>query len=268
MILTLKDDFRCFKKDESFEIIFDQREEKEGKANNRFIFIIGDNGCGKSTLIKAIRHNITTTFKTYFGSTRKKERSFMLEQEIEEISKHIVVSDIDDYDMIAALDGEMDNPNYYANATSAEDYVDNGGFTVKNMSNGFKSIITFIDWLKDLKEQMPPYGRTLILLDEVDRGWKIEFTTNMLEILNKHFSGCDFLIISHNPLTWASNKAKMYDIETKSYTDAEKYFFNKTGRYLNISAFPLSFYEDALDTALDKLKDANKKLEEYEKNEK
>lgn len=235
MKITTKNNIRCFTRGETFE--FEFKQERTEKTNNRFLFILGDNGCGKSTIMKAIRSKVTTYGHSY-AYEKSTESNVNLKFEIDDISKYFDIDGVESYNVIAALDGISDNPENWGNCVDAASYVDNGGYATKNLSGGMRSISTYIEWMKTITNEIE-YGKTLILLDEIDCGWKVEYTTNFIDILNKHFNGCDFIIVTHNPICWyrSSDNITHYDLQAKYIVDHKIYFNQKTGWYMDISPY-------------------------------
>lgn len=238
MKLTVTSDFRTFKEGDTFELNFSEEKTLSG---NRFLFLIGDNGCGKSTLMKALRkyknveyigysnHRVNDTF----------ERNFMVKQEIADISDHIKVEGIEQYKVIDALDGELDDAFNYANSSSATDYIDNGGYYLQKLSNGCKSSMMFVKWLENIKPKQDN-GRTLILFDEINKGWKIGYLATFIDIMDKHFKGCDFIVITHDVLMMlASNNilyhATFYNVEQKTECSLRDYIYEKTLMHVSAS---------------------------------
>ena len=254
MKLTINNDFRTFSKDETIELNF--KNERNELTNNRFLFLIGNNGCGKSTLLKAIRN-----YKTEKQLSDRKEKNVNLGLEINKISKVISVEGLDEYEFIDAIDGELDNPNDWGNCGSASDYFENGGYKCQFLSNGTRCASTFHEWVDRIKDKIIP-RKSLILIDEIERGWNIKWCANFIAILDKFFKGCDFVIVSHNPICILSDSFKpitYYDVESRSYVKSyQDYFHQKTDKYISLSVI------DLLDYDMKIIKNLKEKLEKYE----
>ena len=107
MKIIFNNDCRCFKKGETIELNF--VEDKGTNKKNRFLFLIGDNGCGKSTILKALRKYKTTMTTSFCGGHPRKEKNVNLACEIKDIANDTTVEGLDGYECIDALDGELDN---------------------------------------------------------------------------------------------------------------------------------------------------------------
>ena len=251
MKLTVKNDFRKFKAgDEYIFTSFDN--ERKNDTDTRILYIVGDNGTGKSTLMKAMR-------SLYYSDRNvienNKVENSNLKLEVNECASHIELEGFDKYEMVIALDGELDDNMRYECAQSASDFVDSGAYHMRHMSNGTRSAMIYVNLIQKYKEKIIP-GKTLVLLDEVDKGWMIKYTTTIGDQLRKNFPGCDIIIVTHNPLCWLSDildKSYIYDIESKSYVNGNEYFYSKTSLHISCSYVD---YEELID----KLSDKNKKL--------
>lgn len=259
MKLTIKNDFRKFKADD--EYIFSSFDnERENDTETRILYIVGDNGSGKSTLMKAMR-------SLYYSNKNVGEKNTVencnLKAESDECASNIELNGFDKYELIIALDGEMDDNMRYECAASASDYVDSGAYHMRHMSNGTRSAMIYVNLVQKYKEKIIP-GKTLVLLDEVDKGWMIKYTTTIGDQLRKNFPGCDVIIVSHNPLCWLSDilteSSNIYDIETKSYVNANDYFHSKTSLHINCSFIN---YEKIVDKLSKKNKEMSALLEKY-----
>lgn len=89
---------------------------------NHRITVVGENGCGKSSLFQALR-----------GSLPKQTRS-MYETEYVKLSKHIKITH--SYEKILFLDGVKDNGLDYNNSYDASEYLTNGAYEKQHLSHG------------------------------------------------------------------------------------------------------------------------------------
>ena len=172
-----KDNFRSFKKD--YEIIFDFE-------NTNVNFLIGKNGCGKSTLIRAIRG---TT-----NSNSDKDIRWAAAADCREILKFFDVS-IEGFDKVYHLDvdGLDDNLSMY-NASSASDFVDLGGYGMHTLSQGERSLIM----MTRLKQMVTDGEDTVIIFDELDNHLDFDFRVKFVSWLNKLFPLSKKIIITHD----------------------------------------------------------------------
>lgn len=268
MKIIFNNDCRCFKKGETIELNF--VENKSTNKKNRFLFLIGDNGCGKSTILKALRKYKTTMTTSFCGGQPRKEKNVNLASEIKDIANDTTVEGLDGYECIDALDGELDNPNDWGNCGSATDYVENGGYVFKSASNGTRAAVTFIEWLKVAKQNYKP-GSTLILLDEIERGWGINYCAKFVELMDTHFVGCDFIVITHNPICCLSGGYSTfsiyYDVEAREYVKSYgEYFTKKTDKYITFSCIDLlELDKEIIEDFKKKNTELKEKLKNYEK---
>ena len=172
-----KDDFRSFKKD--YEITFDFE-------NTNINFLIGKNGCGKSTLIRAIRGTI--------NSNNDKDKRWAAAADCRDILNFFDV-DIEGFNNVYHLDvdGLDDNLSMY-NASSASDLVDLGGWGMNVLSQGERSLIM----MARLKQMVKDGEDTVIIFDELDNHLDFDFRVKFVPWLNKMFPLSKKIIITHD----------------------------------------------------------------------
>lgn len=154
-----KDDFRSFKKD--YEVVFDFE-------NTNINFLLGKNGCGKSTLIRAIRGTM--------NSNDDKDKRWAAAADCRGILKFFDV-DIEGFDKVYHLDadGLDDNLSMY-NASSASDLVDLGGWGMNVLSQGERSLIM----MARLKQMVKDGEDTVIIFDELDNHLDFDFSVKFV----------------------------------------------------------------------------------------
>lgn len=177
--IKAKDDFRSFKKDYEVNFEFDKT-----KVN----FLMGKNGCGKSTVIQAIRGTL--------NSNNDKDIRWAARQDCENITKHFDVN-IEGFDNVYHLDidGLDDNLSMF-NAASAEDLIDLGGFGMNRLSQGERTLIM----LTRLKQMVKDNENTLVIFDELDNHLDFDFRVKFVSWLNKLFPLSKKIIITHDLL--------------------------------------------------------------------
>ena len=173
-----------------------------------YIIIVGENGCGKSSIFQALRGTIPNST----NSLRK--------HDFEELSNNITVEH--DFEKIFFLDAVMDNGNDFLVAFTASHYIDSGGFAKKNLSHGQGAISDLKLFTNRIKDQIVP-GKTLVVLDEVDHGLSLVNQTNfVLPIEYLLQLGCNVIAISHNPFLMIQCKI-VYNFVDGNFEASNKY---------------------------------------------
>ena len=210
-----KDDFRSFKKD--YEINFDFED-------TNINFLIGKNGCGKSTLIRAIRGTM--------NSNDDKDIRWAAAKDCRDILNFFDV-DIEGFNNIYHLDvdGLDDNLSMY-NASSATDFVDLGGWGMQTLSQGERSLIM----MARLKQMVKDGEDTVIIFDELDNHLDFDFRVKFVPWLNKMFPLSKKIIITHDLMMTNLNEGNI--VYMMSRRDATN---NNKCRVLGKEAF---YYKD------------------------
>ena len=197
-----KDDFRSFKKD--YEINFDFED-------TNINFLIGKNGCGKSTLIRAIRGTI--------NSNNDKDKRWAAAADCREILKFFDVS-IEGFDKVYHLDidGLDDNLSMY-NASSATDLVDLGGWGMDTLSQGERSLIM----MDRLKQMVNDSEDTVIIFDELDNHLDFGMRVKFVPLLNRLFPLSKKIIITHDLMMTNLNEGNIvYMMSNRDTTNKNK----------------------------------------------
>lgn len=189
--LKCKEEFRSFPKD--YEVTFDYN-------NTNVIFLMGVNGCGKSTLVQAIRgsHNSNKDAKAKWGAcdtTKLISDMFDITNECFDKFYHI------------DLDG-LDNPFSMYNASDATSFIEFGGWSMRNMSMGEKA--TYM--LGKYKEEIEDGDNTLLIIDELDNHLDFVFKQRFVAFLNKLFPKSKKLIITHDIIIATLNDGDIYEM--------------------------------------------------------
>ena len=136
---------------------------------------MGKNGCGKSTLIQAIRGAL--------NSNNDNEIRWSAINECKNVLEHFDVS-IEGFNNVYHLDidGLDDNLSMF-NASSATDFVDLGGFGMNILSQGERTLIM----VSRLKKMVKDSEDTIIIFDELDNHLNFDFRVKFVRWLNKLF---------------------------------------------------------------------------------
>ena len=197
-----KDDFRSFKKD--YKITFDFE-------NTNINFLLGKNGCGKSTLIRAIRGTM--------NSNDDKDKRWAAAKDCRDILNFFDV-DIEGFDKVYHLDvdGLDDNLSMY-NASSATDLVDLGGWGMNVLSQGERSLIM----MTRLKQMVKDGEDTVIIFDELDNHLDFDFRVKFVPWLNKMFPLSRKIIITHDLMMTNLNEGNIvYMMSNRDTTNKNK----------------------------------------------
>ena len=231
---TILEDFRTFKKGESFEI----------KVKPIGItYVVGKNGSGKSTILQILRALKDSLYKV------NKERADGMElQSIEEIKRNVLPNvkiEGFDYDEVYCLDSVVDDPSSLINSSTAYSFAVGGGLMLQKASKGEKSVYLIDRFRKDIEKSIGDLEhidfkstKRLFIIDEIDEGLDLKLQLLYNRILERNFNlkyFGDVLVVSHNILCTLSDcclKPKIFNLDTRLMTTAEDYIKEKTdGKY-------------------------------------
>lgn len=207
--IKAKDDFRSFKKDYTIEFDFD---------NTNVNFLMGKNGCGKSTIIQSIRGTL--------NSNNDKEKRWAAARDCKDISEHFDVK-IEGFTNVYHLDidGLDDNLSMF-NASSATDLIDLGGFGMNKLSQGERTLIMMTRLNKMVKDAED----TVIIFDELDNHLDFNFRVKFVKWLNKLFPLSKKIIITHDLLmTNLSEGHIVYIMSDRDLTNLNRCFVTGKG---------------------------------------
>lgn len=177
--VTAKDEFRSYTP--GYTACFDFE-----KTNT--YYMIGVNGCGKSTLLSAIRGTLNSNkdAKTKWGAAGK----------CKEITEHFDVT-IEGIDKIYYLDIDgLDNPTEMHNASSAEDFIDFGGFAMRRLSAGERALTM----LSKLAGEVEDSETSVVVFDELDSHFDFETRLRLYKIIDKKLPKSKKIFVTHDIL--------------------------------------------------------------------
>ncbi|MDD5150686.1 MAG: AAA family ATPase [Flavobacterium sp.] len=199
--IEVTNDFRGIEKDTKF--VFDKN-----------TIIVGDNGCGKTALLSAIRGKLISSNKEtdslYFSDYKKLSENISIEH---------------DYDKVFAYFSVEDDGGNMNNSFDAMAFIRNGGFAIQKISHGqkqFHYIVTLLEQIKQYKTDNPTH-RILVLLDEFDKGFSLKMqikACNLLLVFNSY--GCDVICSTHNYFLIKKHK-EIFDMCSKKYITPSEY---------------------------------------------
>ena len=169
IIVTAKKNYRSYPN--RYTVTFDYND-----VNT--IYLMGRNGCGKSTLIQAIRGKN--------NSNKDAIKKWNAKDICSDVLDSFNVA-IDGFDKIYNLDIDgLDNATSMWNSSDALGFINFGGWETRSLSAGEKSIAMF----SKLKADIEDGENTLIIFDELDGHLDTEMTLKFPKLLNKLFPNC------------------------------------------------------------------------------
>lgn len=216
MKITIKKDFRKFKEGEVFDF--------SNLSELMWITIVGDNGCGKSSLIRALRG--------YKNDMRTKS---LYEDDFQKLAENIEVEH--NYEKIFFLDNVKDDGSDIMVGYDAAAYLTSGGWGTRHNSHGETSLMYFNKFLQECQDKIVS-GKTLLVFDEIDSGFALVYMSRTINIIRKMIGlGCDILVVTHNPF-FMIHSTVCYDMEKREFVSSTEYIEEKTGFSLTIVPSP------------------------------
>jgi ABC-type Mn2+/Zn2+ transport system ATPase subunit len=160
------------------------------------VTIVGENGCGKSSILQALR-----------GSIKEKNNTSLYKSDYGKLTENITIEH--NYEKIIFFDGVKDNGTDLMNGQGALMYIS------KFMQDNTKEFIA---------------NKTLLVFDEIDGGLSLanqvkfkNFINNLVFVHNVHV-----LIVSHNPF-FIQQSYLAYSFKLRKLVDSGEYIEAFTG---------------------------------------
>ena len=210
MIIKILSDFRGFKAGETIDWSI-----ADGATSSMFITVVGENGCGKTALLGALRGKMD------------KDASHLLTDDFIKLGKNIEVTH--HYEKLMFFDTVADDGNNFMVSFDASAYIDKGGHAKQSLSHGQGSLSDLNRFIKTVAKDSIP-GKTLVVLDEADKGLSLKNQSLFMNVVHLFTTkyNCDVLFVTHNPFAMCQSII-VYDMAERKFTLSESYISKITG---------------------------------------
>lgn len=228
--LTVRHDFRCFKKDSVYELDL-----RPGEIT----FMVGDNGCGKSSIMLALRSKLDSLAESDNKNSDGMKKMTLLMHYLD-VKTGFEIEGFE-FDKAFFRDTVVDNPTSFINSATAYGLVMGGGLSAQHRSAGQVNIDQIIRFISDIVKTIGEHSdeRILIGIDELDDSLCVRSQLHqvhiMSEMLLKRYPNASILYISHSIVSALGIVAhpeipcRCYDIPNNRYCDPTEYFKQETG---------------------------------------
>ena len=237
--VVVSEKFRCFDVCE-FDIPI-----RKGEVN----YIMGDNGCGKTTVLQRIRSekdSLENANKKTFDGMYSTNIQMMKFEPIE------VIGINENFTHVFALDSVEDDPSSFINSATAMSFISGGGMTAQHISKGEKAKRMLGSFLYKIQNELGysiekhKNGETLtdvsplVIVDEIDEGMDFSNMMGFDHMLNNlcRVFNATILCVTHNPFVlFGSNKGndcQLFDMDKKKQTTVKEFVESKTGISIDV----------------------------------
>lgn len=209
-------------------------------------YLVGPNGCGKSSILRAIRVTNDTLEKQRL-SDFDRCRTLKITDVIRDLKGGAMeISGLDKYTHIYAFDAEADDCSNFANSATAEALIGGGGYYAIRNSRGQTALVQFAKFIKQFQVDADKVQsgdikwRPLVIIDEVDEGLDIRMQLQWNAMIESKFCLClaDVLVVSHNAACMMSKSLLRepiaVDVISGKQTTLSKYIKDMTGVTINL----------------------------------
>lgn len=237
--VVVSEKFRCFDACE-FDIPI-----RKGEVN----YIIGDNGCGKTTILQRIRSE-----KDSLEKANKKIFDGMYSINIQMMKfEPIEVTGINEnFTHVFAIDSVEDDPSSFINSATDASFIFGGGMNAQHISKGEKAKKMMGSFLYKIQNELG-YGiekhkngetltdvSPLVIVDEIDEGMDFSNIMKFDHMLNNicQVFNATVLCVTHNPFVLLvgnkGNGCPLFDMVKKKQTTIKEYVESKTGISIDV----------------------------------
>jgi len=241
MKITVVHDFRCFKEGDTFELDLKPKQ---------VTFMVGRNGCGKSTLMFAMRTKLDSLAKLNQKNSDGMRDCALMPHKLDTTGNMKIEGF--DFDKAVFRDTIVDNPTSFMNSATAFGLISCGGFDNQTKSAGQSAINQQVRFITDVINTLGERSdeRILIGIDELDDCLDLATQMRQAFILSKMFferyPNASILFITHSLFTALGGDhvdqdcftTACYDVRRRKYTTPEQYFADETGFEITIKPLP------------------------------
>lgn len=190
-----------------------------------------ESGCGKSTLINILRSYQCDNINDDPNGFEQDKlgylniRSLQAEAEIET-----------DFEKLYFISSEFDDPLSLDNCATASALVKNGGFYLKNKSNGERQLQSLSKWIHENKADWNE--KCLLVFDEVDKGFDLRYQVGLHNMLTNLpvMHGVKILAVSHTLIPMLLED-KVYAFKYRIMLSPSTYVALETGYSIKINDY-------------------------------